>query len=102
MQTSLCEGALMRLLLILTLVLGCAAPAPRKAAPGPPLAPAGATPDEVNAEILTDAKQSAAEQLACPIDQVLMRCTKLDAHGGCVAVQAKGCDKTLDYEFGSE
>ena len=60
------------------------------------------TPAEMEAAILEETKKTAAEQLGCPVEDVRMRCTNHDAQGGCVAVQAKGCDKTLDYSFGSE
>ena len=60
------------------------------------------TPEEMEAAILEETKKTAAEQLGCPVEDVRMRCTNHDAQGGCVAVQAKGCEKTLDYSFGSE
>jgi len=103
-----------RLVLALGVLLVCAsssalsacASAPKKAGRNvpPPTVAAPNTPTaaEVEANVLAEAKKTAVEQLQCPEDDVTVSCTKHDAHGGCIAVQARGCSRTLEYDFGND
>ena len=61
-----------------------------------------ATAAEVEADVLAEAKKTAIEQLQCTADEVTVSCTRHDVHGGCIAVQARGCGKTLEYDFGND
>jgi type IV pilus biogenesis protein CpaD/CtpE len=60
------------------------------------------TTAEVDADVLVEAKKTAVEQLQCTADEVTVSCTRHDVHGGCIAVQARGCGKTLEYDFGND
>jgi hypothetical protein len=71
-------------------------PPPTVAAPNTP------TAAEVEANVLAEAKKTAVDQLQCPEEEVTVSCTKHDAHGGCIAVQARGCGRTLEYDFGND
>jgi hypothetical protein len=62
----------------------------------------GPTIQEMEQDILAQTRKSAAEQLQCPEDEINVQCTKHDRHSGCIAVQVRGCDKILDYDFGNE
>ncbi|HEY1100536.1 MAG TPA: hypothetical protein VGF99_16465 [Myxococcota bacterium] len=79
---------------------GCASaekkPAPKAAAP------ATTSMEAMEADVMRETRKTAAAELQCPEDQLLVQCTGRDALGGCVSIQAKGCDKTLDYSFGAE
>lgn len=61
-----------------------------------------ATAAEVEADVLAEAKKTAVEQLQCAAEEVTVSCTRHDVHGGCIAVQARGCGKTLEYDFGND
>ena len=93
-------------LLAAMLVAGaCASAAPKKAGRVPPPVPDRpntATASEVEASVLAEAKKTAVEQLQCPAEEVTVSCTRHDVHGGCVAVQARGCGRTLEYDFGND
>ncbi len=60
------------------------------------------TPAEVEASVLAEAKKTAVEQLQCTEEETTVSCARHDVHGGCVAVQARGCGRTLEYDFGNE
>ncbi|MDP2339942.1 MAG: hypothetical protein Q8O67_03205 [Deltaproteobacteria bacterium] len=60
------------------------------------------TEAEMNSSVMIDAKKTVAESLGCPIDEVTLRCTAHDSHGGCTAVQGRGCDKVMEYSFGGD
>jgi hypothetical protein len=61
-----------------------------------------ATAEEVEADVLAEAKKTAVEQLHCTDEEVTVSCTRHDVHGGCIAVQARGCGNTLEYDFGND
>ena len=82
------------------LSISCATPPPPP--PAAAAAPVQTSAEAMEADIMRETKKTAAAELQCPEDQLLVTCTTYDALGGCVAIQAKGCDKTLDYSFGSE
>lgn len=88
----------------LTLVGACAS-APEKPVASAPIEPTP-TPQSTAAAIeegvLRETRKTAAEQLECPAEELVVTCTKRDVHGGCIAIQAKGCGKVLDYDFGNE
>jgi hypothetical protein len=90
----------------LGLVVGaCAAPPKKKAplVPAPTMAaPTSATAAELEASVLSEAKKTAVQQLECSDEEVTVSCTKHDVQGGCIAVQARGCGRTLEYDFGNE
>ena len=52
--------------------------------------------------IMAETRKTAAAELECPSEELIVSCTARDAHGGCVAISAKGCGKSLDYSFGNE
>jgi predicted component of type VI protein secretion system len=60
------------------------------------------TEEEMNSSVMIDAKKTVAESLGCPIEEVNLRCTAHDSHGGCTAVQGRGCDKVMEYSFGGD
>lgn len=99
----------MRLLLplvALSLLLGtsCATTKKKKAKrPKPPEATASETPStqELDKDILAQTTETAAKELGCPKEQLIARCTQHDAQGSCIAINVRGCDKTLDYQFGA-
>ena len=82
----------------------CATPAP--AASAPVADGAAATPSDtfgptsvgVNAAVL----DAVVQQLECPKDQVLVRCIDHDRTGECIAVTAKGCEREIEYRFGTD
>ena len=85
--------------------LSCATtPKKKHKRPKPPEQVQSTTPstEEMDKSILDQTLDTAAKELECPKDQLLARCTKHDAQGGCIAVNVKGCDKTLDYQFGGD
>lgn len=86
------------------LALSCATAkkAKRPRNPKPPEAAAQPTTEEMDKDILAQTKQTASEQLDCPVDQLIARCTDHDAQGGCIAINVRGCEKTLDYQFGTD
>jgi hypothetical protein len=59
-------------------------------------------PAALEANVLEEAKKTAVTQLECPAEEVSVTCTRHDVHGGCVAVQARGCGRTLEYDFGND
>lgn len=56
--------------------------------------------DEMDKDILAQTLETAAKEMDCPKDQLIARCTLHDAQGGCTAINVRGCEKTLDYQFG--
>jgi hypothetical protein len=83
----------------------CASSSPKKKQGVPPPTTATAntpTAAEVEADVLAEAKKTAVEQLQCPAEEVTVTCTRHDVHGGCIAVQARGCGNTLEYDFGND
>ncbi|MBM4280917.1 MAG: hypothetical protein FJ137_09185 [Deltaproteobacteria bacterium] len=83
----------------------CAGDGPKKPRSVPPPTVASsntATPAEVEASVLAEAKKTSVEQLQCTDEETTVSCTRHDVHGGCVAVQARGCGRTLEYDFGNE
>ncbi len=70
------------------------------------LGPPPETPDTVASSNLDahlkEVKESAAQQLECPIDQVTVQCVAKDRENECISVRATGCDKTLEMQFGTE
>jgi hypothetical protein len=89
---------------MLVVVSACAA-APSKPVGRTPIEPTP-TPQSTTAaiedDVVRETTRTAAEQLECPAEQLVVTCTKRDVHGGCIAIQAKGCGKVLDYDFGNE
>lgn len=87
-----------------SVVTACSTPATRSTAPTPiePLTTPTSTAATIEDEVARETRKTAAEQLECPEDQLTVACTRRDVHGGCIAIQAKGCGKVLDYDFGNE
>jgi hypothetical protein len=86
-------------------VAGCAGHRGKQArAVPPPVEAKSNTPTaaEVEADVMIEAKKTAIEQLQCTEEEVTVSCTRRDVHGGCVAVQARGCGRTLEYDFGND
>jgi hypothetical protein len=92
-------------LTVVSSIAGCATQEAKKprGVPSPPQAQSN-TPSaaEVEAQVIAEAKKTAVEQLQCAADEVSVTCTRHDVHGGCIAVQARGCGKTLEYDFGND
>ncbi len=84
------------------LSVACATPAEKPAPPPPPPPSATSTSAEMEAHVMTETKKTAAAELQCPQEELIITCTGRDSLGGCVSIQARGCDKTLEYNFGSE
>jgi hypothetical protein len=80
----------------------CAVPEAAHRSSRPRPASSSLSTEEVDASVLAEARKTAAQTLECPDDAVTVTCTRRDLHGGCVAVEARGCDKMLDYDFGNE
>jgi hypothetical protein len=102
-------GAALVVAAIAVVVVGSAscasAPAKGPQRPPPPPDAPGAMASETDAmevNILAETRKTAAAELDCPSEELLVSCTARDAHGGCVAISAKGCGKSLDYSFGNE
>lgn len=92
-------------ILLAAVVLGLACSTPKKAKrPRQPDAPEAVTPstEQMEKDILAQTKATAAQELACPIEELIARCTAHDALGGCTAINVRGCDKTLEYQFGGD
>jgi hypothetical protein len=89
-----------KLFVVAALLSACATPPPPPAAkPAPsPVSSAEAMEDDIARET----RKTAAAELQCPAEQLIITCTRRDSLGGCVAIQARGCDKTLEYNFGNE
>lgn len=88
-----------------TVVLAACAstpPAPVTSAPIEPTPTPQSTTAAIEEDIIRETRKTAGEQLECPAEELVVTCTKRDIHGGCIAIQAKGCDKVLDYDFGNE
>jgi hypothetical protein len=90
---------------ILVAAAAACASAPEKPATRTPIEPTP-TPQSTTAaieeDVIRETRKTAAEQLECPAEELSVTCTKRDVHGGCIAIQAKGCGKVLDYDFGNE
>jgi hypothetical protein len=86
-------------------IVGACASAPPKPVASTPIEPTP-TPQTTSAaieeDVVRETRKTAAEQLECPAEELAVTCTKRDVHGGCIAIQAKGCGKVLDYDFGNE
>lgn len=82
---------------------GCASPPPPVAStPIEPTPTPQSTTAAIEDDVVRETRKTAAEQLECPAEELVVTCTKRDVHGGCIAIQAKGCGKVLDYDFGNE
>lgn len=85
--------------------LACAtSPTPSKTTTAPiePTPTPQSTAAAIEDDVVRETRKTAAAQLECPEDQLTISCTRKDVHGGCIAIQAKGCGKVLDYDFGNE
>jgi hypothetical protein len=49
-----------------------------------------------------EVKKAASQQLDCPEDKINIVCLRRDAENECVSIRADGCDKSYEYQFGSE
>ncbi len=89
-----------KLFVVAALISACATPPPPPAAkPAPsPVSSSEAMEDDIARET----RKTAAAEMQCPAEQLIITCTLRDSLGGCVAIQARGCDKTLEYNFGNE
>ena len=90
---------------VVTLSLSCASDAParkKKKKLGPPPTAGAVETLPSNDAHFAEVRKSAAEQLECPEDQLLMQCTAWDRDRQCIAVRATGCDKSFEYQFGTE
>ncbi len=92
--------------LVVVVVGACATPEAKapKRPPPPPDAPGAmaSETDAMEASVMEETRKTAAAQLECPAEELLVSCTARDAHGGCVSISAKGCGKSLEYSFGNE
>jgi len=90
--------------IVLLTLLSVACATPPEKAPAPPTAPptSTSTSAEMEEHVMTETKKTAAAELQCPEEQLIITCTGRDSLGGCVSIQARGCDKTLEYNFGNE
>jgi hypothetical protein len=89
-----------KLLVVVALLSACATPPPP---PAPKPAPSPVSSSEaMEDDIARETRKTAAAELDCPAEQLIVTCTQRDSLGGCVAIQARGCDKTLEYSFGNE
>jgi len=88
------------LLAVVALAVSCSTPKVRR--PRQPDAPEAVTPstEQMEKDILAQTTATAAAELSCPIEELIARCTAYDALGGCTAINVRGCDKTLEYQFG--
>jgi hypothetical protein len=77
-------------------------PPPASTAPIEPTPTPQSTTAAIEEDVVRETRKTAAEQLECPAEELAVTCTKRDVHGGCIAIQAKGCGKVLDYDFGNE
>jgi hypothetical protein len=86
-------------------LLGACTTAPRKVKPIR-IAPEGSSSTTATAEmedsVMTETRKTAATEMECPADELVVTCIRRDGTGGCVAIQAKGCGKTLEYSFGND
>jgi hypothetical protein len=87
----------------LMLALSCASSGAKrkkvkKLGPPPSSESASAGPAD---EHFDEVRKSAAEQLECPEDQIVVQCTERDRDGNCIAVRAIGCEKQFEYQFGT-
>ncbi len=57
---------------------------------------------EMEDSVMVETRKTAAAEMECPAEELLVTCTRRDGTGGCVAIQAKGCGKTLEYSFGND
>jgi hypothetical protein len=89
-------------LLVVGALVACCTSAPKRTRRTSPRRPPAPTPAAVEETVLREAARTAAEQLQCPVEQVSSICIKRDVHGGCIAIEARGCDKRLEYDFGNE
>ncbi len=97
-------AAILVLLIVAAIVLvGCASDPEVKKRPilHPPDEYSESKLGEIEEKVEKDTRASASKELDCPEDQIVIQCTQKDNHGGCVALQAKGCNKTLEYSFGN-
>lgn len=49
-----------------------------------------------------EVKKAASQQLDCPEEKINIVCLRRDSEGECVSIRADGCDKSYEYQFGSE
>jgi hypothetical protein len=89
-------------LLLVGALLACSTSAPKRTRRAPPRRPPAPTPAAVEETVLREATTTAANELQCPVAEVSSVCTRRDVHGGCVAIQARGCGKIVDYDFGND
>ncbi len=89
-------------LVLVGAVLACSTSAPKRTRRASPRRPPAPTPAAVEETVLREAAAAAANELQCPVAEVSSVCTRRDVHGGCVAIEARGCGKVLDYDFGNE
>lgn len=97
---------LLLLAVMLALVASCASTkGKRKKRAPPPLPPAaaGAGDVAVGKEAISDeVRQAVSQQLECPADQLNIICVQRDRSGECISVRALGCDKEIEYKFGTD
>ena len=86
---------------VAALSMSCATPVEKPTPPAPP-SQAQTSADAMELDVMRETRKTAAAELQCPEEQLLVTCTGRDALGGCVAIQAKGCEKTLEYSFGAQ
>ncbi len=91
----------MKKLVVVAAILSACATPPPPAPPKPAASPVSSN-EAMEDDIARETRKTAAAELSCPAEQLIITCTSRDSLGGCVAIQARGCDKTLEYNFGNE
>jgi hypothetical protein len=95
-----------RPLLVLAAVVLSACGSPkadkRKAPPLPPTSGGEGAVHVGTGEVSAEVKKAVSEQLECPVEQLSVLCTERDRSGECIAVRGLGCEREIEYKFGSD
>ena len=105
MMTPIGKTILVGLCAAMLLGVGCASTKAKKvkAIRIPPEGTSSTTATaEMEDSVMVETRKTAAAEMECPAEELLVTCTRRDGTGGCVAIQAKGCGKTLEYSFGND
>jgi hypothetical protein len=91
----------------LAFAISCASSKPKEnemvAPPQPPESVGGGDLAKGSGAVTEEVKQAVSEQLGgCPIDKITIICTEKDRSGECIAVRGLGCDKEIEYKFGTD
>ena len=91
----------------LAFAVNCASSKPKEndmvAPPQPPESVGGGELAKGHGGVTDEIKQAVSEQLGgCPVEQITIICTEKDRSGECIAVRGLGCDKEIEYKFGTD